>query len=97
MTSLSCLNIELYIYIYIFLLLAWKNARTELAYEKLILDLILYFLGWIGLPLAKVRLNLVLFVDPTVFTYTMNEFDNVSIYLKSCVDINVHSKQAVSS
>lgn len=78
--------IYLYIYFYQFLLLAGKKARTELAYEKLILH-----------PLAKVRLNLILFVDPTVFTYTMNEFDNVSIYLKSCVDINVHSKQAVSS
>ena len=82
----------IYLYIY-FLLLPWKNARTELAYEKLIL----HFLGWIGLPLGKSQTQLILFVDPTVFTYTMNEFDNVSIYLKSCVDINVHSKQAVSS
>ena len=97
MTSLSCLNIELYIYIYIFIA-SLKKCKNWTGIRKINLrpDLI-DFLGWIGLPLAKVRLNLVLFVDPTVFTYTMNEFDNVSIYLKSCVDINVHSKQAVSS
>ena len=85
-----------YLYIYIFIA-GLKKCKNWTGIWKINLDLILYFLGWIGLPLAKVRLNLVLFVDPTVFTYTMNEFDNVSIYLKSCVDINVHSKQAVSS
>lgn len=95
MTSLSCLNIELYIYIYIFIA-GLKKCKNWTGIWKINLrpDLRLLGVNWIT-PWQKS--DSVLFVDPTVFTYTMNEFDNVSIYLKSCVDINVHSKQAVSS
>ena len=91
MTSLSCLNIELYIYIYIFIA-GLKKCKNWTGIWKI--NLRLLGVNWIT-PWQKS--DSVLFVDPTVFTYTMNEFDNVSIYLKSCVDINVHSKQAVSS